>query len=428
MSVPDNENGGIHMAQKKISGYLVALILILSFTLPLFTVGCGQPKSETDGSQGEVEVEPIRVGLIVPLTGPTAAAGIALRDGAEIARDEINAMGGINGRPIQIIVEDSVNDPATAASAANKLISRDNVVALEAAWGSSPTLAVEAVARDNEVPQIVETASSFKVTDRSEQGNPWTFRLNATSQMEAAAVKPSLVSDLGFKNVMFLSVNNDWGRGAILDYTPVIESTGGKVIGSEFFEQDETNFISLLTRANNSEADSLIVTTDAPQVALIAEQAYNLGMKKKVLVTGGSCFLDKVVALVGPEASEGLMASLFYAGAYDTSLSSDSQKAEYFNAEWKKRGHEWIEIPEAARAYDAIWTLAEAMKTLPEGQVTREGVREALAKVRYKGIIFGEISFGEWRNFINQNAAPVAVAAVKDGKPVIVMQPSTPKP
>lgn len=402
--------------------------MVLILVLAVAAAGCSQSQPQKPDSNPAVKAEPIKIGVIEPLTGPVAAAGIAVKSGAVIAEDEINAAGGINGRPIVLIVEDSANDPAIASSAANKLITRDNVVALMAAWGSSPTLAVIPIARDNKVPQIVETASSFKVTHKKEQGNPWVFRLNPSSYIEAAAMKDVLVKDLGFKKVMFLSVNNDWGRGAIIDYTAVLQATGGDVVGKELFEQDETNFTPILTRVNSSAADSIILTTDAAQVALIVDQAKNLGLKKKILVTGGSAFVDKVMMLAGAPASEGLMASLFYAGAYDQSLSANPAKAKYFNEEWKKRGHDWVEIAEGARGYDAIWTLAEAIKTLPPDKVTREAIREALTKVRLKGIIFGEIAFGDWGDFMNQNAAPVAVSVVKDGKPGILIKPVVPKP
>lgn len=407
---------------------LGAWALVLFVAVAVVAVGCSKPQASKPEAKPEAKAEPIKIGVIEPLTGPVASAGIAVKNGAIIARDEINAAGGINGRPIVLIIEDSVNDPATAASAAHKLISRDNVVAMMAAWGSSPTLAVVPIARENKVPQIVETASSFRVTHRNEQGNPWTFRLNPPTRIEAAAMREGLVKDLGFKKVMFLSVNNDWGRGAILDYTALLEATGGEVVGQELFEAEEINFAHILTRVKGSPADSIILTTAAAQVALIVDQAHTLGLTQKILVTGGSCFLDKVIKLAGARASEGLMASLFYAGAYDPSLAANPEKAKYFNEEWKRRGHDWVDIDEGARGYDAIWVLAEAIKTLPADKITREGIREALTKVRWKGIIFGDISFGEWGDFINQNAAPVAVAQVKGGKPVIIMRPVVPKP
>src|SRR5689334_19386587 len=84
---------------------------------------------------------PIKIGVIEPLSGPVAASGNYVRMGAEIARDWINARGGINGRKVDLVIEDNKSDPKEAASAAEKLIVRDKVPAIMGAWGSSMTLA-----------------------------------------------------------------------------------------------------------------------------------------------------------------------------------------------------------------------------------------------------------------------------------------------
>ena len=84
---------------------------------------------------------PVKIGVIQPLSGPVAASGNYVRMGAEIARDWINAKGGVNGRKLELVIEDNKSDPKEAASAAEKLIVRDKVPAIMGAWGSSMTLA-----------------------------------------------------------------------------------------------------------------------------------------------------------------------------------------------------------------------------------------------------------------------------------------------
>src|SRR5438094_8162157 len=79
---------------------------------------------------------PIRIGVIQPLSGPVAASGNYIRMGAEIARDWINAKGGVLGRPVQLLIEDNKSDPKEAATAAEKLIVRDKVPVIVGAWGS----------------------------------------------------------------------------------------------------------------------------------------------------------------------------------------------------------------------------------------------------------------------------------------------------
>src|SRR5512147_2962471 len=169
--------------------------------------------------------EPIKVGVIYPLTGPAAAAGSYQKAGVEIARDKFNAEGGVIGRQIQLFVEDGANDPSQSVSAAEKLVTRDKVDAMIAAWGSSPTLAVSAsVTKKYGVPHVVDTASSVKVTLLDgKRPNPWLFRVSPTSRMEAEGLEKTLVPKMGFSKVAFMAVNNDWGRGAAEEFAKIVK-------------------------------------------------------------------------------------------------------------------------------------------------------------------------------------------------------------
>src|SRR6266849_6207527 len=107
---------------------------------------------------------PIKIGVIEPLSGPVAASGNYVRMGAEIARDWLNARGGVNGRKIDLVIENNKSDPKEAASAAEKLIVRDRVPAIMGAWGSSMTLAAMPKLEEYGVPMIVETSSAASIT------------------------------------------------------------------------------------------------------------------------------------------------------------------------------------------------------------------------------------------------------------------------
>jgi len=152
---------------------------------------------------------PVKIGVIEPLSGPVAASGNYVRMGAEIARDWLNAQGGINGRKVELVIEDNKSDPKEAASAAEKLIVRDKVPAIMGAWGSSMTLAAMPKLEEYGVPMVVETSSAASITKR---GNPWIFRISPPSEMEALGLE-QYVDKLGARKVDFLAVNTDWGRG-----------------------------------------------------------------------------------------------------------------------------------------------------------------------------------------------------------------------
>jgi branched-chain amino acid transport system substrate-binding protein len=160
----------------KKTGKLVGLIIFMVFLSAKVTLGA----------------EPIKIGIVWPLTGPIAAAGSYLVAGAKIAAERINSQGGVIGRPIQLLIEDGANDPAQSVSAAEKLVTRDKIDLFMGAWGSSPTLAVSAsVTKKYGIPHVSETASSVKVTNQDGvRPNPWLFRISPSSAMDAAASVP----------------------------------------------------------------------------------------------------------------------------------------------------------------------------------------------------------------------------------------------
>ena len=187
---------------------------------------------------------PIKIGVIQPLSGSVAASGNYVRMGAEIARDWINAKGGVLGRKIELLIEDNKSDPKEAASAAEKLIVRDKVPVIMGAWGSSMTLAAMPKLEEYGVPMVVETSSAATVTKR---GNPWVFRISPPSEMEALGLE-QYVNELGIKKADFLAVNTDWGRGSVPAFGDMLKKKGGEVGVAEFMEQAATDMNAQITK------------------------------------------------------------------------------------------------------------------------------------------------------------------------------------
>src|SRR2546421_4544321 len=211
---------------------------------------------------------PIKIGVIEPLSGPVAASGNYVRMGAEIARDWVNARGGVNGRKIELQIEDNKSDPKEAASAAEKLIVRDKVPAIMGAWGSSMTLAAMPKLEEYGVPMVVETSSAATITKR---GNPWIFRISPPSEMEALGLEP-YVDKLGVKRVDFLAVNTDWGRGSIQAFGDMLKKRGVAVGAAEFMEQSATDMNAQLTKIKQTGGDTLFLTTAVEQITLVLKQ------------------------------------------------------------------------------------------------------------------------------------------------------------
>ncbi len=330
-----------------------------------------------------------------------------------MARDKINAEGGILGKPFTLFIEDGANDPAQSVSAAEKLVTREKVDAMIAAWGSSPTLAVSAsVTKKHGVPHVVDTASSVKVTLLDgKRPNPWLFRVSPTSRMEAEGVEKFLVSKMGFTKVAFMAVNNDWGRGAAEEFGNVVKRTGGSVVTTEIINADATDFLTQLTKIKGSEANAIIVTTDQSQISLILKQYKQLGMTQKILTTGGGIVPEGLILLAGPEAAEGVNIITFFAPWFPE-LTRVPQEAKWFAEEYLKRGNAAKGFGECFRGYDGMKAIKAAFEIAKT--TNKEKVREAFYKVDTWGLS-GRIKFDDF----GQSSPTILIVQVKNGKPFI---------
>src|ERR1700738_2241753 len=209
------------------------------------------------GLAGHAGAQTIKIGVNEPLTGPFAASGTYVVNGAKIAADEINAKGGVLGKKIELIIEDNKSNPTEAAAVAEKLITADKVPVMMGAWGSSLTLAVMPKLIEYETPMVVETSSSGKITTT---GNPYIFRISPPSAVEAAAFK-GIVDKLALKNVDFLVINNDWGRGTAEDFSKMMKDKGITIGLVETMDQGAQDMSAQLSKIKSSDSETVIVTT-----------------------------------------------------------------------------------------------------------------------------------------------------------------------
>ena len=365
----------------------------------------------------EAQQEPLKVGFIQPLSGPIAAAGSYITNGAKIALDRVNAKGGVKGRRLELIIEDNKSDPAETRSAAEKLIVRDKVPVIIGAWGSSMTLAMMPLAAQHNVPIIVETSSSVKITDPKTPGSKIVNRISPTSELEALGVEP-LLPQLGMKKVGYIAVNTDWGRGAVVAFGDVLKKQGGKIELVEYVGQADTDFYSQLTKFKAAGVDSVVITDDAPKTAKMLQQMKELGLNVKVLVTGGSAWPDSIVQLAGAPASEGVMFINFY-NPYDYAMAGDPEASRAYVEEWKKRNLPWIGVVEGRRGFDAVNVVAKAIESAKEP--TAPKIQAALKTLETRGL-YGLNKFDQ----NGQSYCNIIVTQVKDGKySVVAVTPSS---
>src|SRR5499427_2774274 len=352
----------------------------------------------------------IKIGVTQPLTGAFAASGNYVAQGAKIAEDDINGDSGVLGKKIELIIEDNKSNPTEAVASAEKLIQRDKVPVLMGAWSSTLTLAVMPKLMEYEIPMLVETSSSGKITT---SGNPWIFRISPTSEMEAKAFAP-LVKSLGIKKADLLSTNNDFGLGAAQEFSAMLKEAGVEIGARETMDPKAVDFSAQLAKIKASGGDTLFVTTAVEQITIILKQAKEQQLKTRIITTGGSNSPDQLIEQAG-EAANGSLHLVFFTPWFPEAA-TNGDLASKFVSEWKARGYNIGGLTEGFRGYDGILTIAAAIKSAGKAEPT--AIQKALWNVKVAGV-GGDIAFikqGPPGQESAQNVPSVYLIKIENGK------------
>ena len=356
--------------------------------------------------------EPIKIGVTQPLTGAFAASGNYVAQGAKMAEEAINASGGVLGRKIELVIEDNKSNPTEAVATAEKLISKDKVPVLMGAWSSTLTLAIMPKLMEYEVPMLVETSSSGKITT---SGNPYIFRISPTSEMEAKAFA-GMVKRFGIKKADFLATNNDFGLGASQEFSQMLKGQDVQVGTIETMDPKATDFSAQLAKIKASGGDTLFVTTAVEQITLILKQAKEQQLKARIITTGGSNSPDQLIQQAG-EAANGSYHLVFFTPWFPEAV-KNADIAKKFVADWKARNYNVGGLTEGFRGWDGIHTIVEGIRVA--GKAEPKAITQALWKVKVKGIN-GDIHFikqGPAGKESAQNVPSVYVVRIDNGKVV----------
>jgi branched-chain amino acid transport system substrate-binding protein len=333
--------------------------------------------------------EPIKLGLVYPLSGPIAYDGQSVVNGAKLATKEINDKGGLlGGRPIKLVIEDGQGLPAQSLAAAEKLISRDRVVALMGCYRSSASLAVQPIAERNKIPMMSVVSSSPKLT---EGGFKYYFRNTPKEAMLVDAAAQYLIKKLKIKSVSFLAPNDEWGRAGLAAWTNKMKEYGGKVVTGDLFLTGETNYQPYLTKIKAIGPDALAVQSETLDGSMIYRQAKE--MKLDTVNIGSGPMASQKFMELAKEASEGIYSILPWVHTYDTPENN-------------------------AAGYDGIYVWADAITKA--GKTDRESIRKGMTMVeskRLQGVIrFDKKGQSHPFAFVTQN---------KGGVPVVVFSMQT---
>lgn len=321
--------------------------------------------------------EPVLIGVCGPLTGQYAQYGAQWKKGFDLALDEINAGGGIAGRPLKYVFEDSQSDPRQTVNIARKFVADEKIVVEVGDFSSAASMAASPIYQAAGMVQFGFTNSHPKFTD----GGDFIWS-NAVNQADEMPLLADFLRDLGLKRVAILYINSDWGRTAKDILVEAIKARGGEAAGAEGYLADEKDFRSAIVRIRDSNPDGIALVSYYPDGAQITRQIKNAGLKQ-TLVAGGSVYSPKFIEL-GGDAVNGVLTTVPF---FPDDPRPEVQK--FVKAFVAKFG----EQPDAynGRAYDTFILLAAVMR---QSGITRQAIKDGLTKISgVPSVVFGAVTF-----------------------------------
>lgn len=372
----------------------VYILLALIVSLAVLVTGCGGSQSAQSDNKG-----PVKIGFFAPITGPAAHDGESVLNAAKLAVENINKDGGINGRKVELVNYDDALDSKQAVTIAQKLTTKDGVVAVVSGSYSGTTRASAKIYQDAKIPMI----SSYALhPDITKTGN-FMFRQSFVGTVQGKAGGKVAVEMLKAKRISILQVDIDFGKTLAAGFTEKAKQLGAEIISVDSFSTGEKEFTPVLTKIKQLNPDVIYIACYAAEASQIVRQAKELGINAKLIGTEGADSTTQFLG-VAKEAAEGVIIT--------TNMNRDSERKmvqDFISGYNQKYGHKPDMV--GASTYDAFMILAHVMKTknTTEPDKIRQGIAEIKDHEAVTGLIKGYNQLGEVKK-------SVQVQVVKNGE------------
>ena len=363
---------------------IMVLLLVAGFAvLPAFTEG------QAEGA--------IKIGFFAPMTGSAAADGVSARRGAEMAVEDINAKGGINGRLVELVIYDEHCESKEAVAIARKLIERDKVVAVVSGSYSGPNRATAPIFQKAGVPMLVSYATSPDIT---KAGN-FVFRDSFVGIVEGKAGAAVAVNQMKAAKIAVLTMDNSRGRVLADSFIEQAKELGADIVLSDVYAMGEKEFTPYLVKVKEANPDLLYTSGYYAEAAMICKQAHDLGLG--VPIMGQQGFDSPMFLDLAGEAAEGVIIT--------TNLNRDDSRpvVQSFITRYEEQ-HDTQADMVGASCYDAVQVMAKAIEVAgTDPQAIREAIAATKEYMGLTGMVYGFNDLGEVTK-------PVQLQIVKDGR------------
>ena len=349
--------------------------------------------------------EPIVIGLSAPLTGDYAEYGNNFKRAIDLHVEEINAAGGVAGRPLQIIENDDRSDSAQTTAIAQRYVNDPEVLAVIGSFASTPSMAAAPIYQRAGLVQLCPSCSH---PDYSRIGD-YMFRNTTTQEIEAPAIAEYVVEEMGAKRIMIVHRQDDWGLSASANFTEKAEELGAEIVDDEAFLETERDFRPVITKLRELDPDVLHIAMFFTEAAILSQQLEAAGIDIPV-VTTTSMFNPQYIVL-GGEAVEGqIVPATFFPGNPDP-------KVQAFVKAYEDRYGIHADSF-AAIAYDSVGILASAMQYLADHneEITRSNIKDAMFEMEPYDGVTGVAAFNEDGDVVKK----ITWLTIEDGEFVLL--------
>jgi branched-chain amino acid transport system substrate-binding protein len=345
----------------------------------------------------------IKVGEFASLTGKEATFGISSHEGTQLATEVINAAGGVLGKKIELLVEDTQSKAGEPATVVNKLIARDNVVAILGEVASSRSLEAGPICQQNKIPMISPASTNPKVTETGD----YIFRVCFIDPFQGTVMANFATKTLKAGKVAVLTdAKSDYSKGLARYFKEQFAKNGGQIVLELDYNGGDKDFKAQLTSIKGAGPQAVFVPGYYTDVALICIQARELGLS--VPLFGGDGWESEKLLEIGKEAVEGHYFSTHY------SPDQASEKVKEFVEAYKKRFKGKTPDAMAALGYDSMLVLADAIKRANSTEPAK--LRDALAATKDFPAVTGTLTLDAARNATKS----AVILQVKGGKYVFL--------
>ena len=343
----------------------------------------GSNTGDGGSASGGSDSDTIRIGGLAPLTGDAASYGVAVNNAIQMAVEDINANGGIDGKQIEYIYYDEKGDTTEATNAYNKLVQDDKVVAIIGDVTTKPTLAVAQTSQQDNIPIITATATAAEVT----LTGPNIFRACFTDPFQGELMASYASEKLGATKVAVLSdMADDYSSGIAEAFVAKAEELGMQVVADEKYQDGDVDFKSQLTNIKGQNPDVLFLPVYYEDLRLISAQA------KEVGVTAQLCGADGWDSVLTDNFDSSVLNGGVFCSQYSTE--STDERVQSFISAYKEK-YEMDPNMFAVLAYDATNMMAQAISDA--GSTDSQAIIDAMAALEYDGLT-GHMTFDEDRN------------------------------